>query len=125
MSGQFLIIMMSGFLILDVYIIYILNKVSSSREAEQRISLMQQQEILHLQMYQANRFEKIVVISISEINGISKSSIFNFKSIFSFSHLVRTVLRIIIVKRGRTANQSYAAARNSSSSDVSGITQKI
>lgn len=55
MSGQFLIIMMSGFLILDVYIIYILNKVSSSREAEQRISLMQQQEILHLQMYQELR----------------------------------------------------------------------
>lgn len=55
MSGQFLIIMMTGFLILDVYIIYILNKVSSSREAEQRISLMQQQEILHLQMYQELR----------------------------------------------------------------------
>lgn len=55
MSGQFLIIMMSGFLILDVCIIYILNKVSSSRESEQKIRLMQQQELLHLQMYQELR----------------------------------------------------------------------
>lgn len=55
MSGQFLIIMMTGFLILDVYIIYILNKVSSSRESEQKIRLMQQQELLHLQMYEELR----------------------------------------------------------------------
>lgn len=55
MSGQFLIIMMTGFLILDVYIIYILNKVSSSRESEQKILLMQQQELLHLQMYEELR----------------------------------------------------------------------
>ncbi len=52
MSGQLLIFMMSGFMILDIYIMYILHKISLSRENEQKINLMQQQEQLQLQMYQ-------------------------------------------------------------------------
>ncbi len=52
MSGQFLIFMMSGFMILDLYIMYILRKISLSRENEQKVNLMQQQEQLQLQMYQ-------------------------------------------------------------------------
>lgn len=55
MNGNFLIIMMLGFLILDIYIMYILHKVSLSRETEQKIHLMQQQGQLQLQMYQELR----------------------------------------------------------------------
>ncbi len=51
-SGQFIIYMMLGFLGLDVYLVYILNKISSARDAQRRMNLMQQQEILQLQMYQ-------------------------------------------------------------------------
>ncbi|WP_295219771.1 sensor histidine kinase [Ruminococcus sp.] len=52
MSGQFMILMMSGFMILDIYIMYIFHKISLSRENEQKVRLMQQQEQLQLQMYQ-------------------------------------------------------------------------
>lgn len=55
MSGQFLIFIMSGFMILDIYIMYILHKISLSREAQQKVWLMQQQEQLQLQMYQELR----------------------------------------------------------------------
>lgn len=55
MSGNFLILIMSGFMMLDIYIMYILHKVSLSREAEQKMCLMQQQEQLQLQMYQELR----------------------------------------------------------------------
>lgn len=55
MSGNFLILIMSGFMMLDIYIMYILHKISLSREAEQKIRLMQQQEHLQLQMYQELR----------------------------------------------------------------------
>lgn len=51
-SGQFIIYMMLGFFCLDVYFVYILNKISSARDAQRRMNLMQQQEILQLQMYQ-------------------------------------------------------------------------
>lgn len=51
MSGQFLIFVMSGFIILDIYIMYMLHKISLARENEQKINLMQQQEQLQLQMY--------------------------------------------------------------------------
>ena len=55
MSGNFLILIMSGFMMLDIYIMYILHKVSLSREAEHKMRLMQQQEQLQLQMYQELR----------------------------------------------------------------------
>lgn len=55
MSGHFLILIMSGFMILDIYIMYIFHKISVAREAEQKVCLMQQQEQLHLQMYQELR----------------------------------------------------------------------
>lgn len=55
MSGRFLILIMSGFMMLDIYIMYILHKVSLSREAEHKMRLMQQQEQLQLQMYQELR----------------------------------------------------------------------
>lgn len=55
MSGQFLILMMSGFMVLDIYIMYIFHKISASRENEKKIELMEQQEQLQLQMYQELR----------------------------------------------------------------------
>jgi len=55
MSGKFLIFVMLGFGILDIYIMFILHQISLSRDVEQKINLMQQQEQLHLQMYQKLR----------------------------------------------------------------------
>ena len=55
MSGQFMILMMSGFMALDIYIMYIFHKTSLLRKNEQKIRLMQQQEQLQLQMYQELR----------------------------------------------------------------------
>lgn len=52
MSGNFLIFIMIGFMILDVCVMVILNRISSARESEQKLCLMQQQENLQLQMYQ-------------------------------------------------------------------------
>ncbi len=52
MSGRFLIFLMLGFMILDVCVMVILNRISSARESEQRLRLMQQQEELQHQMYQ-------------------------------------------------------------------------
>ncbi len=49
--GTFIIFMMLGFIVLDVYMMYILQKISHSREAEHKIALMQQQEQLQMQMY--------------------------------------------------------------------------
>lgn len=51
MSGQFLIFIMLGFMLLDIYIMYIFHRVSLSRKNEQKVRLMQQQEQLQLQMY--------------------------------------------------------------------------
>lgn len=50
-KGTFIILMMAGFVVLDVYMMYILHKISSSREAEHEIELMHQQEQLQMQMY--------------------------------------------------------------------------
>ncbi len=52
MSGNFLIFLMLGFMILDICVMVILNRISSARESEQRLRLMQQQEELQHQMYQ-------------------------------------------------------------------------
>lgn len=52
MSGKFLIFLMLGFMILDVCVMVILNRISAARESEQRLRLMQQQEELQHQMYQ-------------------------------------------------------------------------
>lgn len=52
MSGNFLIFLMLGFMILNLCVMIILNRISSARESEQKLSLMQQQENLQLQMYQ-------------------------------------------------------------------------
>lgn len=52
MSGRFLIFIMLGFMILDVCVMVILNRISSARESEQKLRLMQQQEELQHQMYQ-------------------------------------------------------------------------
>jgi sensor histidine kinase len=52
MSGRFLILVMFGFIILDICVMIILHRISIARESEQKICLMQQQEALHLQMYQ-------------------------------------------------------------------------
>lgn len=52
MSGNFLIFLMLGFMILDICVMVILNRISSARESEQKLCLMQQQENLQLQMYQ-------------------------------------------------------------------------
>ena len=51
-NGLILLFMVIGFLVLDLYIMYIFNMIFRSREAESQISLMQQQEKLQLQMYQ-------------------------------------------------------------------------
>lgn len=50
-KGTFIILMMAGFVVLDVYMMYILHKVSSSRKAEHENELMHQQEQLQMQMY--------------------------------------------------------------------------
>ncbi len=52
MSGNFLIFLMLGFMILNLCVMVILNRISSARESEQRLRLMQQQEELQHQMYQ-------------------------------------------------------------------------
>lgn len=52
MSGKFLIFLMLGFMILDVCVMVILNRISAARESEQRLRLMQQQGELQHQMYQ-------------------------------------------------------------------------
>lgn len=52
MSGRFLIFLMLGFMILDICVMVILIRISSARESEQRLRLMQQQEELQHQMYQ-------------------------------------------------------------------------
>ena len=51
MSGQFLIFIMSGFVVLDMGVIFILRKISLLRDTEQQLLLMKQQENLQLQMY--------------------------------------------------------------------------
>lgn len=51
MSGRFLILVMFGFMILDICVMIILHRISIAREAEQKVNLMQQ-EALQLQMYQ-------------------------------------------------------------------------
>ena len=51
-NGLILLFMVVGFLVLDLYIMYIFNMMFRSREAESQIALMQQQEKLQLQMYQ-------------------------------------------------------------------------
>ena len=51
-NGLILLFMVIGFLVLDLYIMYIFNMIFRSREAESQIALMQQQEKLQLQMYQ-------------------------------------------------------------------------
>ncbi|MCM1227582.1 MAG: ATP-binding protein [Clostridium sp.] len=55
MSGQFLIFVMSGFMVLDIYIMYMIHKISLAREIEQKVNLMQQQEQLQHQMYRELR----------------------------------------------------------------------
>ncbi|MBQ8349479.1 MAG: GHKL domain-containing protein [Ruminococcus sp.] len=52
MSGNFLIWVMFGFMILDICVMVLLHRISIARESEQKVSLMQQQETLQLQMYQ-------------------------------------------------------------------------
>lgn len=52
MSGKFLIFLMLGFMILDICVMVIFNRISAARESEQRLRLMQQQEELQHQMYQ-------------------------------------------------------------------------
>ena len=51
MSGQFFIFVMTGFLVLDICVVYILRRISLLRDAEQKLHLMQQQENMQLQMY--------------------------------------------------------------------------
>lgn len=51
-SGFLMLLIMIGFLILDLYVIYIFNKISCLREKERETDLMHQQEQLQLQMYQ-------------------------------------------------------------------------
>lgn len=50
-SGLLMLLIMVGFLVLDLYIIYIFNKISHLREKEHQTELMHQQEQLQLQMY--------------------------------------------------------------------------
>ena len=47
----FIILMMAGFFIINLYIMYILQRISHSRNIEQKLQLMQQQEQLQMQMY--------------------------------------------------------------------------
>lgn len=74
MSGQFLVFMMIGFIILDIFIMYILHKISLLRENEQKINLMQQQEQLQLNMYQElqKKYNKTCAIA-HDINRHIKS----------------------------------------------------
>lgn len=50
-SGFLMLLIMVGFLFLDLYIIYIFNKISRLRETEHQADLMNQQEQMQLQMY--------------------------------------------------------------------------
>lgn len=50
-SGRFIVFMMCGFIVLDMYMMYVLHKISQTRETENKIALMQQQENLQMQMY--------------------------------------------------------------------------
>ncbi len=51
-SGIVMLLIMIGFLILDIYILYVFHKISQLREKECQTVLMNQQEHLQLQMYQ-------------------------------------------------------------------------
>ena len=51
-KGYFLIIMMLGFLVLDLYMIYILHKIALTRETEYQLQMMHQQSNLQLHLYQ-------------------------------------------------------------------------
>lgn len=50
-SGFLMLLIMVGFLFLDLYIIYIFNKISHLREKEHQTDLMNQREQMQLQMY--------------------------------------------------------------------------
>lgn len=50
-SGFLMLLIMVGFLFLDLYIIYIFNKISNLREKEHQTELMNQREQMQLQMY--------------------------------------------------------------------------
>ncbi len=50
-SGFVMLIIMFGFLLLDLYLIYIFNRMSLMREKERQADLMTQQEQLQLHMY--------------------------------------------------------------------------
>lgn len=50
-SGFLMLLIMIGFLFLDLYIIYIFNKISNLREKEHQTDLMKQREQIQLQMY--------------------------------------------------------------------------
>lgn len=50
-SGFLMLLIMVGFLFLDLYIIYIFNKISNLREKEHQTDLMNQREQMQLQMY--------------------------------------------------------------------------
>ncbi len=50
-SGFLMLLIMIGFLLLDLYIIYIFNKISHLREKEHQTELMNQRERMQLQMY--------------------------------------------------------------------------
>lgn len=50
-SGFLMLLIMIGFLFLDLYIIYIFNRISHLREKEHQTDLMNQREQMQLQMY--------------------------------------------------------------------------
>ncbi len=50
-SGFLMLLIMVGFLFLDLYIMYIFNKISNLREKERQTDLMNQREQMQLQMY--------------------------------------------------------------------------
>lgn len=56
-SGFLMLLIMVGFLFLDLYIIYIFNKISHLREKEHQTDLMNQREQMQLQMY--NELQKM------------------------------------------------------------------
>lgn len=49
--GSFLMLLMGGYLLLDIYIIFVFYQISHAREAERQVELMEQQGQIQLQMY--------------------------------------------------------------------------
>lgn len=69
-SGFLMLLIMVGFLFLDLYIIYIFNKISNLREKEHQTDLMNQREQMQLQMY--HELQKMYQITCESAHDINR-----------------------------------------------------